>query len=253
MLCKVALAVDLEVEKRRIHMVPVVVHLRRHMVVRADERLRRLLEEEVVVERRPVGQPVGKHLDMEVMEARHLLMELLEVVGHLDGQDLVLVLDHVRPIHTLLKLDLRNPVDLMLLHCHNNSNNNRLALPILILLLRLILPPRLLLDILLLHHITHLHPLFLLPLPLVVLLHLVLLRLMAHRHLMELQRPTELPLRHLQLFKPHLQQTRYHGIGQWISGISSLKSDHLLNPQQRTQDIIKEEHTMDVDSAFKII
>lgn len=241
-LCKVVLEVGLVVGKRQIHMVLVVVHLRLHMVVRADERLRLLMEGVVVVvvvERHPDGLLVVKHLDMQVMEAKHLLMELLVVVGHLDGQGLVVVVvqEHVRPTHTLLKLDLRNLVDLSLLHIplNNNNNNNNPALPTHTLLLRLIPPLRLSPDIPLLHHTTHLHPLVLLRLPLVVLSPTERLHLTVPPHHMELQHPTELLLRHSLRLKLHQLQIRYHGIGQWISGISSLKLDLPRNPLRKTQ------------------
>jgi hypothetical protein len=217
MLYRVEVVVDLEVERHQIHMVMVDGRLLLHMVVLEVGRLRR--HTVVEVERHQDGQLVVKHLLTVVMEEGLLdIQELaLEGEGHLDR--VKLVLDHVRPI---LTLDLRTHLDHLTPRpkLSLKVNNYLLARPILILHLHLILP--LLLSLLLLHLTLPLHLLQPL-LPEERLLHKVLRLHMVLLHLMELLRHTE-PLLRLMVHPPHLHlQIRYHGIGPWISGISSLK------------------------------
>jgi hypothetical protein len=220
MLYRVEVVVDLEVERHQIHMVMEDGRLLLHTVVLEVGRLRHhTVVEEVEVERHQDGPLVGKHLLMEVMVGELLdIQELvLEVEEHLDR--VKLVLDHVHLIHTL---DLRNHLDHLIPHpkLSLKLNNYLLVRPILIPHLRLI---QLLLPSLpLLHPILPLHLLQPL-LPEVRLLHKVLLLHMVLLHLMELLRHTEPLLRLMVHPPPHHQPTHYHGIGQWISGISSLK------------------------------
>jgi hypothetical protein len=217
MLYRVEVVVDLEVERHQIHMVMEDGRLLLHTVVLEVGRLRHhTVVEEVEVERHQDGQLVVKHLLMEVMAAglQDIQVQELEVEEHLDR--VKLVLDHVHPIHTL---DLRNHLDRLIPHPNLKLkvNNYLLARPILIPHLHLILP--LLLSLLLLPLTLPLHLLRPL-LPEVRLLHKVLLRHMVLLRLTELLHPTEPLLRLMVHLPPHHRPTHYHGIGQWISGIS---------------------------------
>lgn len=246
----VVVEVDLAVGKRQIHMLLVDVLLLLRSVVEVGKRPDGLVEEGweerhlrteevVMVEKRRVGVPppgLG--------------------VGHLVGLEELLEEGDVRRTHMVhLHRWTLHQVDNRIVRLRLNLNL-RLECPLDQSTHTELLHLSLMADQ---HPTLHLHPgVHLLP-PSVHPLHpesLLPQVLSGVQHPTAPQHHTEPPLLPSVPFLPDLPtyqtQTDYHTTGQWISGISSLKSDLLLNPIQKHPGIIREEHTTDVGSDSKI-